>query len=178
MSGNLVLTSESAKLMEKILNLTSTNSQLTQEVERLERNTTRLEEEKQNMSEAIGRLIGGNAQREEQQQELLKTSLLLKDEILQLKEKNRQLADMNRRYEGEAKETARCENVSQSNAVLQVQNHNLQTTLTTQQQKAKASEELMAAQIRSTREALNSLDLYCPVVSDKTKGACSLFPFR
>lgn len=76
---------------------------LTQEVEHLVRNKTQMEE-KQNMSEAIRHLIDSNAQREEQQQQLSEISLLLRDEILLLKEKNHQFSEMNSRYEGEVKE--------------------------------------------------------------------------
>lgn len=167
--------------MEKIVNLTSTNSQLTQEVECLVRNQTQLEEEKHNMSQTIRHLVKSNAQREEEQQQLSEISHLLRDEILQLKEKNLHLLEKNNRFEGEAKMRSDCENVSQSNAVLQEHNHNLQSTLSTQRQKAKENEEHMAALINSTREALNSLNLYCPVVNHNTKGACSgqfVFSFR
>lgn len=175
-SDNLLLTSKSTKLMEKIVHLTSTNSQLSQEVERLVRNKTQLEEEKQNMSQTIRHLVNSSAQQEVEHQQLSEISFLLRDEILQLKEKNRQLSEMNNRYEGEAKKRSDCENMSQSNAVLQEHNHNLQSTLTSQRQKAKEREEHMAAQINSTREALNSLSHYCPVVNHETKGVCSLFP--
>lgn len=174
-SDNLLLTSKSAELTEKIVHLTSTNSRLSREVERLVRSKTQLEEEKHNLSQTVGRLVNSNAQRQEEQQQLSEISLLLRDEILQLKDRNRQLSEMNNRYEAEATKRSDCENASQSNAALQEHNGNLQSALTTQRQKAKEREEQVVAQINSTREALNSLDLYCPVVNPRTKGACTLF---
>lgn len=172
MSQNLELRSQSTKLTEKIVNLTSTNSQLTQEVERLVRNELQLEEEKRNMSQTIRRLVSSDAQREEKQQQLSEVSLLLRAELSHLKERNRQLLEVHNRYEGEAQKRADCEEVSQSNAELREHNQRLQSSVRAKVQKAVESEEQMAAQINSTREALHTFNLYCPVVNRKTRGLC------
>lgn len=175
MSDNLVLSSKSTKLMEQIVNLTSTNFQLTREHERLVQHAFQQEEEKLNMSQTIKHLVDSNAWREEEQQQLSKIILLLRDELSQLKERNQELLEINNRYEGEIKKKTDCEKVSESNMELREQNQNLHSALMAERQKAAESKEQMMAEINSTGEALHSLDLYCPVVNHKTKGAYIYF---
>lgn len=185
MSVNLALRSESTNLMEKILNLTSTNSQLVLENERLVQHASEQEEQRLNMSQTIRHLLDSNTQQEEERRRLAEVSRRLKDELVQLREKSQELLEINNGFQGEIKTLSEqvgalldCEETSTHNTQqlqqkvteLQEQNQNLSSVLLKERQEAAGQVEQTAANMHSVKEAYSSLDLYCPVVNFKTKG--------
>ncbi|XP_044035495.1 C-type lectin domain family 4 member M-like [Siniperca chuatsi] len=185
MSVNLALSLESIDLMEQIVNLTSTNLQLTQEHERLVQYTSEQEEK-------IKYLGDSNTQQEEEAQRLSEMNSLLKDELFQVDEKNQELLEINDKFQGEIKnltekigallndnsEKASKHNMQLQERVteLQKQNQNLSTMWMNKRQEAAECEESRrnevdrtVADMHSMKEAYHSLDLYCPVVNHKTK---------
>ncbi|XP_023274610.1 asialoglycoprotein receptor 1-like [Seriola lalandi dorsalis] len=184
-SMNLALSLESGELMEQIENLTYTNTQLTQEHKQLVQYTSEQEEKKLNMSETIKHLVSSNTQLQEEKQRLSETNSLLRDELLQVKEKNQELMEINDRFQGEIQNLSEksgafskddYEKLQREVTQLQEQNQNLSTVLVKERKEAAEQEgnrtrEMvqMMEDVQSVKEAYHALDLYCPVVNQKTK---------
>ncbi|XP_051273904.1 C-type lectin domain family 4 member M-like [Dicentrarchus labrax] len=178
MSDNLAWSLESTELMEQIVNLNSTNLQLTQEHERLVQQTSEQEEEKLNMSQTIKHLVDANSLREEEGRQLSEINGLLRDELFQVKEKNRELLEINDKFQGEVQKLSEKHDTQLRERLteLQEQNQNLSSVLMEERQEAAEREESrrnerdqMVVDLHSMKEAYYSLDLYCPVVHNKTK---------
>ncbi|XP_047465330.1 CD209 antigen-like [Mugil cephalus] len=179
-SVNAALTLELSRLKEQVVNQTAKYSQIAQEHGQLVRYTSEQREEKQNMSETIKRL-------EDEKQHLSEIIGLLGDELLQSTEQNQELLGMSDGLRNEIKnlseDAVAHRNTSEQNMRLQERlselqelNQNLSTILGGERQEAAERErsrrrevEQMEADVNSTREAYRSLDLYCPVVDQKTK---------
>ncbi|XP_026206459.1 C-type lectin domain family 4 member M-like [Anabas testudineus] len=166
MSANLALTLENSELMEKIVNLSSANLQLIQKHEKLVQLTSEQEEQKLNLSQTIEYLVMSNSQKEEEKRRLFEANGLLTEELFQLKETNQELVEINDRLQGLSKRVTE----------LQELNQNLSTTLVKEKEEAaeqeKSSKEEMeqvVVDVQLMNEAYHSLDLYCPVVNQKTR---------
>ncbi|XP_068161960.1 CD209 antigen-like protein B isoform X2 [Antennarius striatus] len=191
-SVNHTLSLERVMLMEQIGNLTSTNSQLTQEHRHLVHYTSKQEEEKQNMSKTIKDMVNNNAQREEEEQRLIEVNGLLGDELFQVKEQSQELLQTNNRFQEEINNlnqqvnallSKECEDVSKHSTEiqervisLQEQNQDLRKIMMKERQEAEEREEKrrneindMVADMHSVKDAYRSLDLYCPVVDQETR---------
>ncbi|XP_036938240.1 asialoglycoprotein receptor 1-like isoform X2 [Acanthopagrus latus] len=184
MSVNLALSLESTDLMEQIVNLTSTNLQLTQEHARLVRLTSEQEEEKMNTSRTIEHLVESNQLQEQEGQRLSQINVLLREELLQLRDKNEELLEINDRFQGEIKNQSEqiaallddCEEASRRNTELQErltelqeENQNLSSTLMKERQEAAEREDDRRNETERMEANYRSLDLHCPVVNHKTK---------
>lgn len=174
-SVNLALTLENSALMEKIVNLTSRNLQLMQEHEKLVQYTSGQEEQKLNMSQTIDYLVSSNSQREEEKRRLSEANGLLRDELFQLKQANVELEEINDRFQG----------LSEKVAELQGETQNLSTMLVKEREEAaeqkkssKDEMEQVVADVQLMNEAYYSLDLYCPVVNQKTSGTVKSQKYR
>ncbi|XP_071318296.1 CD209 antigen-like protein B [Trachinotus anak] len=184
-SMNLALSLESSELMEQIVNLTSTNLQLRQEYEQLVLYTSEQEEKKLNVSETIKHLISSNSELQEEKRQLSEMNSLQRDELFEVKEQNQELVEINEKLQGEiqtlseemeALSNDNCEKLQEEVSQLQDQNQNLSMVLVKERQEAAEQEgnrtkemEQMVADIQSVNEAFHSLDLYCPVVNQRTK---------
>ncbi|XP_042364116.1 CD209 antigen-like [Plectropomus leopardus] len=191
LSANRALSLENSELKEQIANLTSANLQLTQEQERLIQQATQQEAERLNASQTLKNLIDSNAQRDEETRRLSEVNGLLREELNQEKEKNQQLLEIKDEFQREVKnlsgkvEALRddCETASERNVQLQQrlaelkeQKQNVSSVLMTERREAAEREtsrrdetERMEADMQSIKDAYDSLDLYCPVINDKTK---------
>lgn len=172
-------------MMEQIVNLTSTNLQLSQEHDRLVRLTSEQEEEKTNTSRVIKHLVKSNELQEQEGQRLSQINVLLRDELLQLKDKNEGLLEINNRFQGEIKNQSEqitallddCEEASRRNAELQErltelqeENQNLSSTVMKERREAAEREDDRRNETERMEAEYRSLDLHCPVVDHKTKG--------
>ncbi|XP_029312362.1 CD209 antigen-like protein A [Cottoperca gobio] len=142
------------------------------------------------MSQTIKQLTESNSQREEEGRRLSQMNGLLRDELVQVKEKNQELLEINNKFQREVKNLSEqigdllnCETASKDNmelqdelTELQEQHRNLSTVLLKERQEAAERQETrkdemarMMADMHSIKEAHHSLDLYCPVVNHKIK---------
>ncbi|XP_042254021.1 asialoglycoprotein receptor 1-like [Thunnus maccoyii] len=189
MSMNLALSLENNRLMEQIVNLTSTNLQLTQERDQLVQYTSEVEEKKLNMSQTIKYLLSSNTQLQEEKQRLSEMSSLLTDELFQVKEKNQELLEINDRFQREIQNLSEkvgaflrddCEKASKHNMQLQEavrelqeEKQNLSVMLVAERQEAAEQQrnrrKEMDQMVADMHSVNRSLDLYCPVVNQKTK---------
>ncbi|KAF0025869.1 hypothetical protein F2P81_022750 [Scophthalmus maximus] len=169
------LTSECSELTERVQNLTSANAQRSseQEAQRL------------NASLGLRRLVGSNARLQEEKRRLSETNGRLANELLQATEENRELLDVNARCRGEIENlTERIgalrrddyERLRETVTRLQERQRNLSATLEDERQQAAEREtsrtrdrEQAAASVQSASEAYRALDLYCPVVNQKSR---------
>uniref|UniRef100_UPI001A981CD1 asialoglycoprotein receptor 1-like n=1 Tax=Gasterosteus aculeatus aculeatus TaxID=481459 RepID=UPI001A981CD1 len=145
-SAHLALSLASAELAEQITNLTSANQRLARERERLHREASGREAAERNASRNARRL----ADSEEEGRRLSEANGLLREELLREREENQRLLEVSGRLRGEA------EDLSNDLTELQEENRELKT-------------ERREPDGESVREAFRSLDLYCPVVTPRTK---------
>ncbi|XP_056152680.1 CD209 antigen-like [Lampris incognitus] len=192
-SINHAMILESNQLHVEITNLTSVNLQLTQDNDQLVQYSNELEEKEWNMSQSVARLIKSYVQIEEERDNLSAANTLLKYELFQAKEQNQDLLERHSQFQGEIQNLTErierdcflwddCEEVLQNNTHIQgmveefqERNKNLTTLLDRErkdaaEKKRSRQEEMdrMLAEMRSMNEAFRSLDLYCPVVNQKT----------
>ncbi|KAM6963927.1 C-type lectin domain family 4 member E-like [Tautogolabrus adspersus] len=137
------------------------------------------------MSETIRYLDASLNQREEEKQQVSEMVDLLRDELIQVREKNHELVEINNKLQREVKNLSEslaalvsddCEehNTQLQKRVteLQEQKQNLSSVLMKERQEAAEREESTRNEMNQTaamQEAYHSLDLYCPVVNHKTK---------
>ncbi|XP_076007663.1 uncharacterized protein LOC143001775 [Genypterus blacodes] len=182
-SVNRALTSESSRLQQQVTNLTSANLRLAREREQLVERGAEQEERNANMSQAVTRLINSHAELAGERQNLSETNVLLRHELLQTREKNREMAELNDRFQGEIRNLseemgaeALQRDECEAAASLQEQNRNLSRMLEEERSGAAQYErsqreetEQKEAAMNSLSEAYQGLDLYCPVVNQQTK---------
>ncbi|XP_058476987.1 asialoglycoprotein receptor 1-like [Solea solea] len=180
-SMNLALTLESRELAEQVVNLTSTNAQFEEEREQLVVYSYEREEKMANMSQTVDQLLSSNAWLQEENQRVSETSDLLRDELLRVREKNQELEEISEGFQREIqnlteKIRAFSRDCDEKLTQLQEQKQNLSMMQMKDQQEAaertrsKMKEvDKMVADILSAKEAYRALDLYCPVVNQKTK---------
>ncbi|XP_053197879.1 C-type lectin domain family 10 member A-like [Scomber japonicus] len=192
MSMNLALSLENNQLMEQIVNLTSTNVKLTQEHDQLVQYTSEEEDKKLNMSQTIKYLVSSNTQLQDEKHRLSETSILLREELFQVEENNQDLLEINDKFQREIHNLSEkmgaflgddCEKATTHNmqlqetiTELQEENQNLNVTLAAERQEAaerqtnrRTEMDQMMADMHSLNEVYHTLDLYCPVVNQKTK---------
>ncbi|KAG7219809.1 hypothetical protein INR49_005831 [Caranx melampygus] len=152
-SINLNLSLENSELMEKIENLTLRITQLTQEHEQLVQFLSEQEEKRLNMSETIKHLVSANTQLQEERQQLSETNSLLRGGCFKKR----------RRAESSQKPTTE-------------QNQNLSMVVTRERQELLTQEgnrrkemEQMVVDMKLVNASYRSLDLYCPVVNQKSR---------
>ncbi|XP_040923077.1 C-type lectin domain family 10 member A-like isoform X2 [Toxotes jaculatrix] len=184
-SISFALSLENGELKEQIVNLTSTNIQLMKEHEQLVQYKSEQEERRLNVSQTIKYLFSSNSQLQEEKRRLSEANNLLRDELFQLKEENQQLVEISDKRQEEIQNLSKkieafskddCEKLEVEVTQLQEQNQNLSTMLGKERQEAAEQErsrtqemEQMVADVQSMSEAYDSLDLYCPVVNQRTK---------
>ncbi|XP_019962897.2 asialoglycoprotein receptor 1-like [Paralichthys olivaceus] len=184
-SMNLALSLKSSKLSEGIVNLTSTNTQLTQEYEQLAQYSSEQEAQRLNVSQTVDLLVSSNTRLQEEKRRLSETSDLLRDEMIQVKRDNQELVEINDKFQGEIQNLTEMigafskddlERLQEEVTQLQEQNQNLSAVLLRERQEAAEKErrrtkevQQMAADLHSANEAYRSLDLHCPVVNQKTR---------
>lgn len=179
LSTNQALSEESRQLTEQIVNLTSRNLKIMQEHARLVQYTSEQHEEKFNMSQTIETLLSSNTRLEEETGRLSEVNSLLRGELFDVKDKNHKLVEINDQFQREIQKLGGEKKSEQSRQLqeLQEQNQNLSVMLTAERQEAAQQQrkmERMVADSHPMNDACSSLDLYCPVVHQQTKGTSAV----
>lgn len=182
-SINLNLSLENSELMEKIENLAIRLTQLTREHEQLVQFSSEQQEQRLNMSETVKHLVSVNTELLEEKQQLYETNSLLREELLLEKEKSRELTETNDRFQEEVQHLNKrsrdeCEKLQRDVTQLQEQNQNLSWVLVRERQEVLQQEgdrkkemEQMMVDMESVNASYRALDLYCPVVNQKSRGS-------
>ncbi|GAA6229182.1 CD209 antigen-like protein A [Lates japonicus] len=137
------------------------------------------------MSQTIEHLVSSNTQLQEEKRRLSEMSGLLRDELFQVRGKNLELVEINNKFQGEIRNLSGkigafskddFEKLQEEITQLQEQNQNLSMMLVKERQEAAEQQrsrtremDQMMADIHSVNETYQSVDLYCPVVNQKTK---------
>ncbi|XP_053727904.1 CD209 antigen-like protein B isoform X1 [Synchiropus splendidus] len=165
----LAFTSERTRLMEQVLNQTAANLQLTQEHEALAQKVLRQQEENRNKSMTIEELVHTSARLQEVQRNLREERERLRDEMVN---KNREVLVMNDKLQREIQKIKDdATSISIKIAEEQVRNQNLSLLLVKaaeQEESQRKDSQKILEELQSSKEALRVLDLYCPVVNQRT----------